>query len=687
MANRLRVTELDFDTIKTNLKTFLKQQSEFQDYDFEGSGLNILLDILAYNTHYNAYYLNMVANEAFLDTALLRDSVVSHAKSFGYVPYSKRAPVATIKFVANSASSTSSTLTLPSGYSFLSNQIDGKAYNFVVTDEVTVTKANSQFTFENLNIYEGQLVTYVFNHTENSNPKQIFTLPDTNIDTTTIKVAVSPSSSNTQTTTYTKVTDVLDVTANSAVYFLQEAREGDYQIYFGNDIVGKKLADGSVVSVTYLITNGDVANKANNFVARSTVSDSLSESISNFIITPISGAAGGADRETVDEIKFGAPLQYATQNRLVTKNDYESYIKKNYPALDSLSVWGGEDEEPPIYGKVLVSLKPKQDYYLSETEKQRIIDEIIKPKSIISVSTEIRDPDYLYILLNNEIKYDARKTTLSETQLSSQIRTAILSYKNTYLNKFKAVFALSRIQDQIDNVDINSISGSETTIKLQKRVTPEINTTSNYTVRFGVPLKRGTLTDRLITTEFNVLDSTNTTRTAIIEEVPQSFTGISSIEITNAGYSYTTAPTVTISGDGSGATAEAIIQSGKIVEIRLTNRGVDYTRATVTISGGGGYSGVATAVIDSRIGTLRTIYYDVNANRQIINSNAGQINYDTGVITLNDLKVLSVSATDGLLRFTAVSENGVIESSRNTIITIDETDTSAIVTTISKLSS
>ena len=179
MADRLRVTELDFDTIKTNLKTFLKQQSEFQDYDFEGSGLNILLDILAYNTHYNAYYLNMVANEAFLDTALLRDSVVSHAKSFGYVPYSKRAPVATIKFVANSASSTSSTLTLPSGYSFLSNQIDGKAYNFVVTDEVTVTKANSQFTFENLNIYEGQLVTYVFNHTENSNPKQIFTLPDT----------------------------------------------------------------------------------------------------------------------------------------------------------------------------------------------------------------------------------------------------------------------------------------------------------------------------------------------------------------------------------------------------------------------------------------------------------------------------------------------------------------------------
>lgn len=685
MVDRLRITELDFDTIKTNLKAFLKQQSEFSDYDFDGSGLNVLLDILAYNTHYNAYYLNMVANEAFLDTAILRSSVVSHAKTFGYTPYSVRSPIATINFTANSVSATSSTLTIPAGFSFLSNQIDNKSYNFVVINDTTVTKANSQFLFEGLELYEGQLITYNFSYNELSNPKQVFVLPDANIDTTTIKVSVSPSSTNTSTTIYTRVDDVLDIAANSTVYFLQEGRTGQYEIYFGNDVIGKKLSDGSVVSVTYLVTNATAANKANNFVATGTLSDTLGETLSTFLITPVSAAAGGADRETVDEIKFSAPLQYATQNRLVTIKDYESYIKKNYPSIDSLSVWGGEDEEPPIYGKVLISLKPKENYYLSSAEKQRIIDEIITPKSIISVDAEIRDPDYLYILLNNQVKYDPKKTTLTDVALSNSIRDAIISYKNTYLNKFKAIFAVSRLQDQIDNVDINSITGSETTVRLQKRVVPELNTNANYTVRFGVPIKRGTLLNRLTSTEFEVFDNTNVRRTAIIEEVPQSFTGISSIEITNAGYGYTTTPTVTITGDGTGATAEAIIEGGRIVSIHISNRGVDYTRAVVTITGGGGFSGSAVAVVDSKVGTLRTIYYDASANRQIIDSSVGDINYDTGIITLNDLKILSISASDGLLRLTVESEDGVIESSRSTIITIDEADTSAIVTTVEKL--
>jgi hypothetical protein len=266
MADRLRVTELDFDTIKSNLKTFLNQQSSFTDYDFEGSGLSVLLDILAYNTHYNAYYLNMVANESFMDTALLRDSVVSHAKSLSYVPYSMRAPIATINFLVNSTTSTSSTLTISSGYSFLSNKIDGKSYNFVVLEDTTVTKANSSFYFENLDIYEGQLITYSFTHNQTTNPKQTFTLPDDNIDTTTIKVGVSPSSGNTSITIYNLVTDILDVDSTSEVYYLQENKGQKYQIYFGNNIVGKSIPDGGIVSVTYLLTNGEEANKANNLL-------------------------------------------------------------------------------------------------------------------------------------------------------------------------------------------------------------------------------------------------------------------------------------------------------------------------------------------------------------------------------------------------------------------------------------
>lgn len=684
MAERLRVTELDFDQIKQNLKTYLQAQSEFTDYDFEGSGLSILLDILAYNTHYNAYYLNMIANESFLDTALLRDSVISHAKNLGYVPYSRKASVATINFTANTNSNTAATLTIPKGYRFLSNEIDGVSYGFVTLEETIATKANNNFSFINLPIYEGQLVTYTYSYDQSTNPKQIFSIPDEGVDTTTISVIVQATSTNTSTEVFTLAADASETGAASPVFYLQESRSKKYDIYFGNDIIGKSIADGSLVSISYLITNGTLANKANNFVATNTLVDSLGNSLGNFIISPISEASGGAERESVDEIKFSAPLQYTTQNRLVTTKDYESYIKKNYPSVDSLSVWGGEDEIPKVYGKVLISLKPKDNYYISETEKQRIINEIINPKAIISVSAEIRDPDYLYILLNNTVSYDSKKTTLTESQLSTQIRNAVISYKQTYLNKFNATFALSKIQDQIDSVDSSAIVGSETVVKLQKRVIPELNKNSNYTINFGVPIKRGTLADRLTTTEFSVFDNSGIVRTAIIEEIPQSFTGISSIELINAGYGYTSTPTVTISGDGTGATAEAIIEGGRITSIHLTNRGTDYTRATVTISGGGGYSGSATAVIDSKVGTLRVIYYDENANRQIIDSSVGEIYYDTGIITLSDLRIISVSSNDGLLRFTAVSEDGVIKSIRNVIITIDETDTTSIVTTLEK---
>lgn len=683
MADRLRVTELDFDTIKTNLKTFLQQQKQFTDYDFDGSGLSVLLDILAYNTHYNAYYLNMVANEAFLDTALLRDSVVSHAKNFGYTPYSTTAPVAVINFTANSITSTSSTLTIPAGYSFLANQIDGISYNFVVLDDVTVTKANSQFVFENLEIYEGQLVTYNFTHDQQNNPKQIFTLPDENVDTSTIKVTVTESSSNSAATTYARFTELLDVGPTSEVFFLQETRNNQYQIYFGVDIIGKKIPDGAIVSVTYLVTNGPAAQNANGFVPRQTLLDSINESITDFDVDVVDVAAGGSLPESVDEIKFSAPLQYVTQNRLVTTKDYESFIRRNYPSIDSLSIWGGEDEDPPIYGKVLISLKPKVNYYISETEKQRIIDEIITPKAILSVSAEIRDPEFLYILLNTSVKYDPKKTTASPTTLQNQVRNAILLYRNTNLNKFNSTFSLSRLQDEIDNVDINSIVGSETAVRLQRRVQPQLDLSSNYTVSFNVPLKRGTVLNKLTTSEFRVADTTGVIRTAIIEETPQSFTGISSIQVLNAGYNYTSA-TVTITGDGTGATAEAVIQNGRIISIRMINRGVDYTRATVTITGDG-FSALAVPLIDSRIGTLRVIYYDINANRQIINPNVGSINYDTGTIEISDLRVLSTLTADGLLYFTIEAEDTVIESVRNTILTIDETDPSSIVTEVESI--
>lgn len=680
MADRLRVTELDFDTIKNNLKSFLNQQSEFTDYDFEGSGLSVLLDVLAYNTHYNAYYLNMVANESFMDTALLRDSVVSHAKTLNYIPYSKKSSTAIINFLVNSATSTPSTLTLPSGYSFLSNKIDGKSYNFVVLNDVVATKANNSFYFENLNISEGQLITYSFTHNQTTNPKQIFTLPDDNIDTTTIKVGVSPSIGNTSISIYSNVIDILDITNLSEVYYLQENRNGKFQIYFGNDVVGKKLPDGAIVSVTYLLTNGDVANKANNFVATSTLSDSIGQSLSNFVITPVSAAAGGSERESVDSIKFGSAAQFSTQNRLVTFKDYESYIKKSYPSVDSLTVWGGEEETPPAYGKVYIALKPKQDYYISEAEKTRIINEIIKPKSIIAVDAIIRDPEYLYLLVENYVEYDKKKTTQSADAIKTGIRNSVLNYSQSNLNKFAAIFVLSKMQDNIDSVDYNAIRGSETVLKLQKRFEPDLTKSTSYNINFNAELHRGTITNRLTSTEFDVYDSTGVRRTVLLEEIEQSYTGISSIQVTNSGTGYTTAPTVTITGDGSGATAVATIVNGRVSYITVTNRGTGYSRALVSLSGGNGYGSTASAILDSKIGTLRTVYYDELVQRQTVNANAGEIFYDTGLITLNDLRVLSVTSSDNKIRLTIESERGILNSSKNTIITIDETDPNSIST-------
>ena len=686
MADRLRVTELDFDTIKTNLKSFLNNQTEFTDYDFEGSGLNVLIDLLAYNTHYNAYYLNMVANESFMDTALLRDSVVSHAKTLGYIPYSTASSTAIINFSVESGSNTAATLTIPSGYAFLSDQIDSKSYNFIVLEDTTVTKSNTKFIFESLELHEGQLVTYNFTHNSASNPKQTFLLPDSNIDTSTISILVAPSAGNTSTEIYNAVTDILDVTGTSPVYFLQENKNGRYQIYFGNDAVGKSLPDGAIVSATYLLTNGSDANKANNFVGTTTLTDSLATSLSNFTITPISSASGGADRESVDNIKFSATSQYSTQNRLVTIKDYESYILNKYPSIDSISVWGGEDNIPVVYGKVFVSLKPKTDYYISEAEKQRIIDDIITPKSIISVSTQILDPEYLYIIIDSQVQYDTKKTTSSEIAIKNAIRSSILTYNSTNLNKFSSKLVLSKLQDSIDSTDLNSIVGSKTKLRVQKRFKPTLNANKSYTIPFNVQLHRGGgPADKLVSSQFTVNDFAGISRIVSIEEIQNSYTGVSAISITNPGTGYTTEPTVTITGDGIGAMASATVVNGAVQSITITNRGIDYSRAIVTITGGNGYGAEATAEIDSRTGVLRTIYYDSLSQRQVVDSNIGTIDYDAGIITLTDIKINSVIETDGYIRISAECSSGIIESARNTIITIDAEDPTSIITTLESI--
>lgn len=674
-SNRINITDLDFDTIKNNLKEFLRNQTVFSDYNFEGSSLNVLLDILAYNTHYNAYYMNMVANEAFLDSAILRNSVVSHAKSLGYIPASKKAATAIIDITLTpTQNNSSSSLTLNRGTSFRSNLIDNSVYNFVTLEDVIVNKANDAFTFLNLEIRQGNLVNYVYTYNVDSNPKGIFVIPDENVDTSTLKVTVQESISNVYTEIYTLASDILEVNQNSLVYYLQEGINGKYEIYFGNGTVGKAINDGSIITLNYLITDGEIGNDINKFTLSSKFNN-----ISFYTINNVRMSSGGVEKETIDSIKLNSISQYTTQNRLVTAKDYEYYLLKNYPYVDSISVWGGEEQDPPVYGKVFVSMKPKNNYYIPTSEKERIINEILLPKSMVTTEIEIIDPEYLYLKIHNIVKYLTNKLSLNLDQLNSLCVAATLNYAQNNLNQFNSIFITSKLQQQLNEIDLQSIVGTETSIRLEKRIVPELNVSTTYEINFNLPLYRGTTLNRLSSSEFVMYDNSGVLRNAIIEEVPESYTGISEIKINSSGYNYTSTPRVTITGDGYGATAIAKIVNRKLENITITNRGINYTKAIVTISGGGGYGATATAILNAKFGTLRAVYFNKNAERQIINNNVGVIDYEQGKISIFDLNIQKINTFDNILRIDVKSEESMISSTKNTLLVIDETDPSSIV--------
>ena len=678
MAQRLRITELDFDTIKTNLKNYLQSQSEFTDYDFDGAGLSYLLDILAYNTHYQAYYLNMVANESFMDTAITRDSVVSNAKNLGYVPKSRSATKAQVTITIDTGNTTPDQLTLPRGTVFLSNLIDGKAYNFITIEDIVISKSNTSFIFDTVDIYEGNITSTTFVQNNLSNPKQIFTLPDSNIDTSTLLVTVTDVSSNTASEVYTLVTDATELSTTSPVYYLQEGLGGLYQIYFGGDNVGKSIPDGSTVSVSYLVTNAYAADSASSFVGMSPIGIYPS-----YTVTTVTNAAGGAEKESLDSIKQSAPLSFASQNRLITTNDYKALLQQQYPQASSVSVWGGQEQTPKVYGKVFASIKPKTGYYLSETEKQRIINDIITPKSILSVKTEIIDPSYTYLKLQIDVRYDKNKTNLAVDTIKNSIRLVVLNYKLTNLDKFDGQFNTSSLVEGILAID-KSIVACDINVRLSKKVEPTLNVNRSYTIDFKNKLLRGSIDSQLQSDEFYVLDAGNTQRTVNLEEVPQSYTGIETITVTNPGYNYTDIPTVTISGDGTGATAVASIVNGKITKITVTNRGIGYTRAAITISGTGN-SGAAIPLITAKTGILQTYYFDSNLNKQIVNSQAGTINYDTGLVQLENINIKGVNSSDDNLNISIETADHYLTTHQEQILTIDQNDAASIEINVSEI--
>ena len=675
----IQVADLDFNSIKNNFITYLQSQDTFKDYNFQGSSLSVLLDVLAYNTQYNAYYLNMVANEMFLDTALQRSSVVSQAKVLDYTPKSSIAPTAHIKLVAGGV--TAPTITLPKYTNFLSAAVNGINYNFVSTDSVTVTPSYGTATFDNLEIKQGQASTYKFVVNSTTNPKYLFQIPDANIDTTTLDVLVQQSSSNTSYDIYQSADDYLSLDGNSLVYFLQEGLNGNYELYFGDGVLGKKLSDNNIVIVSYISTSGTAAAGANSFVMMSMV-----PGITTSVVTPITAADQGGAKESIDSIRFHAPKAYGAQKRAVTTEDYISILQKNKigVSFDAVSVWGGQDNDPPIYGQVFISLKPSGGYTLTDTQKQRLINDVIKPVSVLTVEPTIVDPDYTYIKITSNILFDSKKTPLSSNGISNLVQSSIMNFATSTLNTFNSTFSLYDLTNAIQNSD-QSIITNENTIQLQKKFYPTLSTPTTYKFYFNTPLQKGVFLSGISSSpSFQYQGSTNVISDVYLEELPSAVQGIDSISITNPGYGYQFVPTVTIYGDGIGATAEVVLNSdGSLKQINVLTAGSGYTVAYATITpqvnDTTGALGAVTVNLLGRYGTLRLYYNDTKNGKTVLNSNIGTVDYDLGVITLNSFDPIQINNLLGELTITVQPKTTIISSTFNRIITVDEFDPNAIV--------
>lgn len=683
MANpeaKLKVAELDFDAIKSNLRNFLKSQSEFSDYNFEGAGLSVLLDILAYNTHYMGYYLNMVSNEMFIDTAIKRGSVVSHAKLLGYVPRSRVAAKAVIDLTITPVPNDSnSAITISRFTRFVSESKDGINYVFVNPSARVVSKntVSGLFEVDNLEIKEGQPNAITFTYDAQTNPKQYFEIPDVGVDTSTIQVTVQRSAENANQQSYILAQDATDVNESAAVYYIEENKNGKYQIYFGDDVVGKALTEGNIVIVSYVVTSGSAANSLREFKPVDTILNGATVAV-----TLQSESTSGAAEEDIENIRFTAPKAFIAQNRAVTKNDYIALINRDYPYFEAVNVWGGEENDPPVYGKVFFTAKPLGGYEITTTEIEFIKNNILKPFSVLTVTPDYVEADYNYLNISADVNYDPTRTNKTASEINVGVISAIRNFCNQNLDTFNSTFKVSQLSRAIDDSD-QSITSNDIGVIIEKRFAPDITRTLSYTLNFGTELLQGTTTQRLISTpSFGYLDAAGIERDCFLEEVLQSFTGVESIEILTGGSGYTTTPDVLIDGDGTGATARALIVNGSVKRIEVLTQGTGYTSAKVTISGGGGSGALARVSLQGRTGKLRIFYYDTNQIKKVITEDVGTIDYQRGIVTLNSFSPVSVDDPFGTLIIKAIPKKKIFSSVRNRIVTLDTSDPSAIVTTI-----
>ena len=485
----INFTDLDFDQIKTSIKDYLRSNSTFTDFDYEGSNLSVLLDVLAYNTYITAYNANMISNEVFIDSATLRENVVSLARNIGYVPKSITCSSANVSFfvdVSNYPEATKpKTLTLKSGIVCTSDSFNATNYIYSIPDDITVPVVDNLARFSDITIYEGSLLKSSFT-IDTSQPDQRFTLQNSNIDTSTIRVLVKRlNSQNEIARKYNQISNIFDVNSTSEIYLIQEIEDERYELIFGDGNFGKKLNSGNYIEVNYIVTNGPTANDTTGFRFAGILEDNNGSSVTAGIslITTLSPSSGGREIESVDSIKKYAPRRYATQNRAVTATDFESIIPTIYPNSESVTVFGGEELDPPKYGKVFITIKPKDGAYLSNFIKKNIISDL-KKYSVAGIVPEILDAKYLYVETSSSVYYNTN-SALSADDLKTKVTNAIEVYsKSNELNSFGGRFKYSKFQRTVDNVS-DSITSNITTVRMRRDLRPVPNSFANYEICFG----------------------------------------------------------------------------------------------------------------------------------------------------------------------------------------------------------
>ena len=584
MANsKINVTDLDFDQIKNNLKEYLRGQSEFTDYDFEGSALSTLLDVLAYNTHYQGLYYNLAVNESFLDSASKRSSVVSKAHELGYTPKSITSSRAIINVtMINNVLNAPDILEIPKNSPFTTN-INGVAYTFYTPETHSAQRNGSVYTFSNITIREGYPLSYQYVIQEGATRDVI--IPNSNVDISTISVKVQENAEIADFLTFVRSDTILNIDSSSKVFFVKELASGQYQLQFGNDVIGQALKPGNVVTVEYFVSNGDLANGARSF----SYAGQLPSNTTISVLT-INPSFGGTQAESNDSIRYNAPRLYTAQNRCVTVEDYRSTITALYPLVRSVNVWGGEDNDPPSYGEVFVCPVSQTGEALSESQKSELLTSIINPRKSITTRVSFVDPDFMDVELDVSFYYNPNATTKTSTDLSKLVQDSILRYNSQYLNIFSGILKYSQLSRLIDESDVSIISNI---INMKSRVylTPKYNQISSYRIAINNPI-------------FN-----------------------------------------------SGVAGESIMSDGLVTSLSPQLCYIDDV-----------------PVLNSSVGNLRLFYIENNI-KIVVNPNIGSVDYTNGVITLNNINI--ISTVNQSVSFSVKTDSNDIASMMNRIVRID----------------